>query len=443
MCVSRFLPTSERSNRAVLLNLFEVINDYKQKRKMENYDILQQEKEVVPSGVRLIMLLQGHLREILRREREGRSLIHVYCTGDYWVAFERSGYGLLRLFPDAESTPMRLECYPFPLVVVSVTDAELRAAILAAERAKHGLPWEEENLLITSGAMHGLLAVMRTLLDEGDEVVAPAPCFSDYQGHCALAGGRLVQVPTRFEDGFMPTLEAMEKALTPKTRALLVNSPCNPSGVVFDAATLDMLADFAVRHDLVVISDEVYDSIVFRGRAESIAARPGMAERTVVLNSFSKTFAMTGWRVGYALGPSWIMKEMVKVLSYSVASTGTPNQRAALAALTGPQEEFLAFREAYARRTALAARRLNAMPGVRCLEPAGTFYLFPHIDAAENDSLAFAVDLLDKAQVIVVPGFPFGPEETVKGCIRIACTVDEEKLTEAMDRIEAYLKARA
>ena len=109
------------------MNLFEVINDYKQKRKMENYDILQQEKEVVPSGVRLIVLLQGHLREILRREREGRSLIHVYCTGDYWVAFERSGYGLLRLFPDAESTPMRLECYPFPLVVVSVTAAELRA----------------------------------------------------------------------------------------------------------------------------------------------------------------------------------------------------------------------------------------------------------------------------------------------------------------------------
>ena len=322
-------------------------------------------------------------------------------------------------------------------------DAELRAAILRAERAKHGLPWEEENLLTTSGARHGLLAVMRTLLDEGGEVVAPAPCFSDYQGHCALAGGSLVQVPTRFEDGFMPTLEAMEKALTPKTRALLVNSPCNPSGVVFDAATLDMLADFAVRHDLVVISDEVYDSLVFHGRAESIATRPGMAERTVVLNSFSKAFAMTGWRVGYALGPAWIMKEMVKVLSYSVASTGTPNQRAALAALTGPQEEFLAFREAYARRTALAARRLNAMPGVRCLEPAGTFYLFPHIDAAENDSLAFAVDLLDKAQVIVVPGFPFGPEETVKGCIRIACTVDEEKLTEAMDRLEAYLKARA
>lgn len=322
-------------------------------------------------------------------------------------------------------------------------DKDLRAAVLAAERAKHGLPWEEENLLITSGAMHGLLAIMRTLLDEGGEVITPAPCFSDYQGHCALAGGKLIPVPTRFEDGFMPTLAAMENAITPRTRALLVNSPCNPSGVVYNAATLDMLADFAVRHDLMVISDEVYDSITFHGRAESIATRQGMAERTVVLNSFSKTFAMTGWRVGYALGPSWIMKEMIKVLSYSIASTGTPNQRAALAALTGPKEEFLSFREAYARRTALAAKRLNAMPGVRCLEPAGTFYLFPHIAAAEKDSLAFAIDLLDKVQVIVVPGFPFGPEETVKGCVRIACTVGEDKIAEAMDRIEAYLKAQA
>ena len=327
----------------------------------------------------------------------------------------------------------------FTHYAASSGDPELRAALLEAERAKSGLPWQGENLLITSGAMHGLLAVMRTILDEGDEVVSPAPCFSDYLGHCVLAGGRLVQVPTSFDNGFLPTLEAMEKAVTPHTRALLINSPCNPSGIVLDAPTLDMLAEFAVRHDLIVISDEVYDSIFFGGRPESIATRPGMFERTVVLNSFSKAFAMTGWRVGYALGPSWIMKEMIKVLSYSVASTGTPNQRAALAALTGPRDRFDAFRDAYRSRTHLAAERLNAMPGVRCLEPAGTFYLFPHIEAAEPDSLAFALDLLDKKQVIVVPGFPFGPEETVKGCVRIACTVNEKKLSEALDRLEDYL----
>jgi aminotransferase len=248
-----------------------------------------------------------------------------------------------------------------------------------------------------------------------------------------------VQVPTKFANGFQPTLEELEACLSEKSRVLLINSPCNPSGVVLKSETLDMLADFAKKHDLVVVSDEVYDSITFNGKAESIVTRPDMFERTVVLNSFSKAFAMTGWRVGYAYGPEWIMGEMVKVLSYSVASTNTAGQRAALYALTGPQDDFAAMREAYRRRTALVAERLNAMPGVRCLAPEGTFYLFPHIEAAEADSFAFALDLLDKEQVVVVPGFPFGPEETVKGCIRIACTVDEAKLNEAMDRLERYL----
>ncbi|WP_446424369.1 pyridoxal phosphate-dependent aminotransferase [Mailhella sp.] len=320
-------------------------------------------------------------------------------------------------------------------------DPELRAALLDDIRRKTGLPYEGKHLLITTGAMHGLLAVMRTLLEDGDEVLCPAPCFSDYAGHCGLAGGRLVQVPTTFENGFEPTRADLEACLSEKSRVLLINSPCNPSGVVFRPETLDMLADFAKKHDLVVVSDEVYDSITFGREAESIATRPDMFKRTVVLNSFSKAFAMTGWRVGYAYGPEWIMGEMVKVLSYSVASTNTAGQRAALYALTGPQDEFAAMREAYRRRTALVAQRLNAMPGVRCLAPAGTFYLFPHIEAAEADSFAFAVDLLDKEQVVVVPGFPFGPEACVKGCIRIACTVDEEKLTEAMDRLEHYLNS--
>lgn len=318
-------------------------------------------------------------------------------------------------------------------------DPELRAALLKDICAKTGLPYEGKHLLVTTGAMHGLLAVMRTLLEAGDEVICPAPCFSDYTGHCGLAGGKLVQVPTKFANGFQPTLEELEACLSGKSRVLLINSPCNPSGVVLKPETLDMLADFAKKHDLVVVSDEVYDSITFNGKAESIVTRPDMFERTVVLNSFSKAFAMTGWRVGYAYGPECIMGEMVKVLSYSVASTNTAGQRAALYALTGPQDDFAAMREAYRRRTTLVAERLNAMPGVRCLAPEGTFYLFPHIEAAEADSFAFALDLLDKEQVVVVPGFPFGPDETVKGCIRIACTVDEAKLNEAMDRLERYL----
>ena len=206
------------------------------------------------------------------------------------------------------------------------------------------------------------------------------------------------------------------------------------------AEELEKIAQLVQEHQIWVLSDEVYCELVYDDNKHcSIASFPGMKDYTIVLNGFSKAFAMTGWRVGYAYGPEWIMGEMVKVLSYSVASTNTAGQRAALYALTGPQDDFAAMREAYRRRTALVAERLNAMPGVRCLAPEGTFYLFPHIEAAEADSFAFALDLLDKEQVVVVPGFPFGPEETVKGCIRIACTVDEDKLNEAMDRLERYL----
>ena len=321
-------------------------------------------------------------------------------------------------------------------------DEELKKALLPRLAGKYGIPFSMDELLITSGAMHGLLAVMLTLLQKDDEVICPAPCFSDYKGHCGIAGAKLVMVPTLFSRGFIPTRDDLEACLTPKSRVLLINSPCNPSGVVLPPETLDMMAEFAIDHDLVVVSDEVYDRIAFGTAPESIATRPGMAERTVILNSFSKFYAMTGWRVGYAAGPQWIMQEMVKVLSYSMASTNTAGQRAALSALTGPQDEFLGFVEAYRKRTALAWKRLSVMPGVQCLRPRGTFYLFPHIDAAEEDSFRFAVDLLDKEQVVVVPGFPFGPDETVRGCIRLACTVDEDKISEAMDRLERYLSRR-
>ncbi len=321
-------------------------------------------------------------------------------------------------------------------------EAGLRAALLAHIRAKGHEGVAQENLLITSGAMHGLLAVMRTLLDAGDEVITLAPHFSDYKGHVGLAGGTLVPVITRFEDGFLPREEALESAVTPRTRVLLINSPCNPTGVVLPAASLDMLAAFAKRHDLIVVSDEVYDSLSWNGAAESIYTRPDMRERTVVLNSFSKAYAMTGWRVGYAYGPAWLMGQMVKVLSYSVASTSTIGQRAAVAALTGPQDAFAEMRAAFGRRVALAARRLAAMPGVRCLPPSGAFYLFPRFEAAVQDSMAFALELLEATRVVVVPGFAFGPQEATRGCVRIACTVDEAKLNVAFDRMEAWLKGK-
>lgn len=320
----------------------------------------------------------------------------------------------------------------------STGDADLRAALLQHIRSTQGIAVEQENLLVTTGAMNGLLAAMRTLLDTGDEILALAPYFSDYAGHAGLAGARLVPVSTYLEDGFLPRMEALEQAMTPHTRVLLLNSPCNPTGAVLPPACLDALADFAKKHNLIVISDEVYSSIA-SSPVESIYTRPGMAERTLVLNSFSKAYAMTGWRVGYAYGPQWITSEMMKVVSYATASASTVGQRAALAALQGPQHEFEAIHTAFIRRNALISQRLSAMDGVECVAPAGAFYVFPRFAAAMHGSEAFALDVLDKVQVVLVPGFAFGPDDCTRGCVRMACTLEEGKLHEAMDRLEHYL----
>lgn len=322
-------------------------------------------------------------------------------------------------------------------------DAQLRQALLEHIETTQGISLGAENLLITTGAMNGLLAAMRTLTDVGDEVLTLAPYFSDYAGHARLAGAHLVPVCTHLEDGFLPRMDALEHAVTPRTRVLLINSPCNPTGAVLPPATLDALADFAIRHDLIVISDEVYNGIVAGGPVGSIYTRPGMAERTLVLNSFSKAYAMTGWRVGYAFGPAWLTEHMMKVVSYSTASASTVGQRAALAALQGPQEEFLAIRAAFVRRNALVAKRLSAMDGVECVAPAGAFYVFPRFAAAMQDSEAFALDVLDKVQVVLVPGAAFGPRECTQGCVRLACTLGEPSLNEAMDRLEHYLAVYA
>lgn len=321
----------------------------------------------------------------------------------------------------------------------STGDVDLRAALLQHIKVSQGIELEQKNLLITTGAMNGLLAAMRTLLDVGDEILALAPYFSDYAGHAALAGARLVPVPTFLEDGFLPRMDVLERAVGPRTRVLLLNSPCNPTGAVLPPAMLDALADFARRHDLVVISDEVYRSIAAHGPVESIYTRPDMAERTLVLNSFSKAYAMTGWRVGYAFGPEWITEQMMKVVSYATASASTIGQRAALAALEGPQNEFESIRAAFIRRNALVSRRLAAMDGVECVAPSGAFYVFPRFAAAMDNSEAFALDVLDKVQVVLVPGSAFGPEECTRGCVRMACTLNESLLEEAMNRLEQYL----
>lgn len=319
-------------------------------------------------------------------------------------------------------------------------DPELRQA-LSERLAAAGRQVPAERIQITHGAMNALTSAMRTLLREGEEVLTPAPHFPDYAAHAAFAGGRLVAVQASFEDGFVIRPEALEAAVTDKTRILLLNSPCNPTGAVLPDATLDALADLAVRRNLFVISDEVYDAISFNGRPSSIVDRPGMDQRCLVVNSFSKTFAMTGWRVGYCHGPEWFMRELIKVVSYSTASASTPGQRAALAALRGPSDFFDGMVEEFRRRAELVTSRLAAMPGLRVNAPRGGFYLFVDVSGTGMDGRAFAETLLKEEQVVVIPGATFGPD--CERFVRLACTVPMDRLALAMDRMERFARKLA
>jgi len=315
---------------------------------------------------------------------------------------------------------------------------ELREALAVRILDQTGLDVHSERIVVTHGGVGGIVAALRTLVDEGDEVLVPEPHYPDYRAHIAFAGGILRPVITRFEEGFIPLAQRIEAAITPKTRVLLLNSPNNPTGAMIPGSVLDELAEVVRKYDLLVISDEVYDEMVFRGEFQSIVTRPGMDERTVVVKSFSKTFAMTGWRIGYSYGPAWIMEHMRKVVNYSTLCANTMGQRAAIAALNADPSLFRAMRDEFSRRSALVCERLNTMPYVRVLPPSGTFYVFADIRAITADSFRFALALLESEHVVVVPGFAFGASG--EGCIRLACTVSGARLDEAMDRLGRFLK---
>ncbi|MDR3673636.1 MAG: pyridoxal phosphate-dependent aminotransferase [Holophaga sp.] len=321
-------------------------------------------------------------------------------------------------------------------------DKELLGALVQSVNAQHDLGITEQNLVVTLGGMGALVAYFRTVLDEGDEVLVPDPYFPSYRPHIELVGGRLVPVPTRFEERFVVSPEAIAAAITPRTKVLLLNSPNNPTGAVIPAATLDAIADLVRDRDLLVVSDEVYDRLVFDGRRhESIITRPGMPDRTVVINSFSKSYAMTGWRIGYAYGPAWILEAMTRVVSHCTSCTPSVSQRAALAALRMDPAVVDDMMRQFASRSRFLYEGLSSIKGFRVNKPEGSFYLFPDISQLTDDPYRFVLDLLQEERVGVVPGFPFGLAG--KNCVRFACTVDQDMLAEALQRIERFVVRRA
>lgn len=317
-------------------------------------------------------------------------------------------------------------------------DESLVEALLKYIKDIRDIALSPMQLCVTHGGMGALIAGLRAVLEHGEEVIIVEPHFPSYRAQVTFAGGRPVFVPTSFQDRFIVRPERVAEALGPRTKAMIINSPNNPTGCVIPGDVLDELARIAVQNDLVVISDEVYDRLVFEGPFESIYVRPGMADRTLVINSFSKAFAMTGWRIGYCYGPEWLMDEVVKVATYFTSCPSNVGQRAALAALRAEGEQFVRMARAFEERCAFAYSRLKEMQGVRVHPPAGSFYVFPDLAEITSDSRQFALDLLDREQVVVIPGSAFGPSGNT--CIRISCTVEMPLLAEAMDRIERFIR---
>ena len=292
-------------------------------------------------------------------------------------------------------------------------------------------------ILVTHGGMGSLTAAFRTLLEQKDEAILIEPHFPDYIAHITLAGGVIKKVPSFFEDKFIPRPELIEQAITNKTRILVLNYPNNPTGAVIPGDVLDRIAEIATRYNLIVLSDEVYDSFSFERPHESIYTRNSMDDRTLVIKSFSKTYAMTGWRIGYSFGPENIISQMIKVVNYSTSCASSIGQRAAIAAIDFGSPFIEKMKGRFKARIDLVCGRLEKMDNIKVIRPRGSFYVFVDISRFSYTSREFAIDLLKQQKVVVIPGYAFGG--SCDGCIRIACTVSKVRLEEAMDRVETYI----
>ncbi|HEX9635216.1 MAG TPA: aminotransferase class I/II-fold pyridoxal phosphate-dependent enzyme [Candidatus Limnocylindria bacterium] len=318
---------------------------------------------------------------------------------------------------------------------------ELREMVAADLEARYGVTYEPRTeLVITVGASEALDASLRAICDPGDEVIYHEPCFVAYAPCIALAGGVPVAVATTDATDFRLTAEMVEAAITPRTKAVFLGYPNNPTGAVLDRAELEAIGRVVEDHDLLVISDEIYDRLVYGGHEHvAFSSLPGMRERTVLLGGFSKSFAMTGWRIGYAAAPAEIMAGIAKVHQYGIMCAPTAAQFAAIEALRSGEPFVRAMHDEYDRRRQLMTDRLNEI-GLLCFEPRGAFYCFPDVTVTGLDDEAFAQELLREEHVAVVPGSAFGPSGA--GHVRACYATAYEEIAEAMDRIERFVKAR-
>ncbi|GEL19043.1 aminotransferase class I/II-fold pyridoxal phosphate-dependent enzyme [Pseudonocardia asaccharolytica] len=312
---------------------------------------------------------------------------------------------------------------------------ELVCADLANRYDAH-YAWDSE-CLITTGVSEGLDLTLRVLLNPGDEVIVPEPCYVAYEPCVTFAGGAAVRVPTRWEDGFAIDAATVAAAITPRTKAILIGSPANPTGAVQPRPALEALVRLAEQHDLYLISDEIYDRLTYTGTHTCLGALPGARERTVVLGGFSKAHAMTGWRVGWICAPRPVAELCVRVHQYTMLCAPHVSQLAAVEAMTSAEDDVTEMVADYDRRRRVFVKGLREI-GLDCPEPGGAFYAFPSIRSSGLDSETFAERLLRQEGVAVVPGSVFGPSG--EGHIRCSYATALPLLEEALGRIDRFLR---
>lgn len=323
----------------------------------------------------------------------------------------------------------------------------LKDAIIAKMLKDHGLSYTRDEISVACGAKHSLYNISQALIQEGDEVIIPAPYWVSYPDQVVLAGGTPVFIETDETTAFKITPAQLEKAITPNTKALILNSPCNPTGTSYTYEEMKAIGEVCLKHDFLIISDDIYERLIYDGLVFKNIAQvvPELKSRVVVVNGVSKTYAMTGWRIGYACGPKELISAMTKMQSQSTSNATSVAQMAAVEAINGSQDDVFKMVKEFEKRRTYIVSRLNAMPGVRCFNSTGAFYVFPNFSSLYgksyngkkiNNSSDFAAYLLEFAKVALVPGIAFGADNYAR--LSYACSM--ENIETGMDRIEQAIK---
>lgn len=326
---------------------------------------------------------------------------------------------------------------------------DLKDAIIAKMKRDHGLEYTRDEISVACGAKHTLYNISQALIQEGDEVIIPGPYWVSYPDQVVLAGGTPVFIMTDESTGFKITPAQLEKAITSKTKYLILNSPCNPTGSTYSKEELAALGQVLLKHEhVLVVADDIYERLIYDGLTFYNIAQvvPELKPRTIVVNGVSKTYAMTGWRIGYACGPKELMGAMTKMQSQSTSNATSIAQKASVEALNGPQDAVAAMCVEFEKRRTYIVDRLNAMPGVTCFKSNGAFYVFPNFSGCYGKSTPagkkietssdFAAYLLEDAKVALVPGVAFGDDRYA----RLSYAISMENIKKGMDRIEEAIK---